>query len=187
MDLIKQEYIDSTARTIKIKNTDLELVPVSMPKEYAEKWNERSTDFLALCRNGEVISNSYYRKGGLFQNEGLDFIHIIKYVENYYEDKIVKDPKKKRNLSGQFCLINKEGVETKVFDKFGSSYLICNSVHSFEGSYYNNFTNKLYCKTSNTMNSENYLFLESSVWNENPEREGVFKINKKTGKFTIIR
>ena len=53
MSLIEQHFIQSTAKRVKIKGTDLELIPINMPVDYANKWNERMTDFLVLCSNGD--------------------------------------------------------------------------------------------------------------------------------------
>ena len=176
------EVFNNTESVIKLKNTDLELVPVEMPEKYAKHWNERSTDFLALCRNGKPISNSYYRTGGLFTNRGLDFIHILKYVESYYDADLTQEtrdnPDARRHLSGQFCLINKKGEETRVFEKFESSYLISNAVYSFKNGYYNCFTNELYCSRQGSVESKTFLFLESG--------KKVYKVNKQTGDYKII-
>ena len=171
------KYIEATSRSIKIKNTDLTLEPISIPEEYAKEWNERCTDFLVLCRDGKIISNSYYRKGGLFHNKGLDFLHIIKYTEDYYDKNLTSETKKnpaaRKHLKGRFCLINKEGKETKVFDQFGSSYLLCNAIYSVDRNYYSTFTNELICQSYSTMDSENFYFLSTD--------NSVYKINKHTG------
>lgn len=171
------KYIEATSYTIKIKNTNLTLEPISIPEEYAKEWNEHSTDFLVLCRNGKIISNSYYRKGGLFSNKGFDFFHIIKYTEDLYDKNLSAEtrnnPAKRKHLKGQFCLINKKGEETKVFKQFGSSYLLCNAIYSIDGNYYNTFTNKLICKSYSNVESSRFYFIES---------DGVVhKIDKQTG------
>lgn len=188
MDIIKEEidYIPSSAQQIYIKNTNLTLVPISMPKEYAKEWNVHGNDYLGLCKNGKLISNTYYRKGGLFNNKGYDFIHIIKHVEELYHDSITTDAKRKKHLASYFCLINKEGQETKVFEQFDNSYLLCNAVYNSKYGYFNTFTNELYCKGTKSIDSTNYLFLESSY--STPEnKRGVYKIDKQTGEFELFQ
>ena len=144
-------------------------------------------DFLVLTRNGNIISNTLYRKGGLFSDNGYDFLRIIKYVEKLYEDTITKDPKRKKHLASYCCLINtKTGEETKVFNQFENNYLISNAIYSCDSGYYNTYTNELYCKGSNSLSSKNYLFVDN-YHDINNDRRGVFQINKQTGEYTIIK
>lgn len=188
--LKKQTFIPTSSQRIKLKNSDLELCPVSLPEDYAKEWNVRLTDFLALTKGVELISNTYYRRGGLFSDRGYDFIHLIKYTESYYDKDLTeqtkKDPSVRKHLKGNFCLINKQGVETKIFGDFESSYLLCNSVYSCDAGYFNSFTNELYCKEGKILRSKNYLFIKNQGWNVPEEEEGVYKIDKTTGEFEII-
>ncbi len=171
-------------KTPPVMSGELQLSPIQVNEDYANKWNENSTDFVCLSRNGEPIRETLYRIGGIESirpNQPItkDYILILKYVEAFYEDFISKDIKGKRHLDGLWCIIDKNGVEKKVFDKYKHPYLCGGIIYTYDNHYYNIETGQCYGKAYSSIKSENYIFLENAYVDES--KQGVLKINKKDG------
>lgn len=175
-------------------NAPLQLSPIKLNEDYCKKWNERMTDFVCLTRNGELVNNSLYRLGGFGHVQDLknDYFMLLKYVEAYYEDHIVKATQKftgqktsNRHLAGCWTILNKHGQEVKVFDQFKSPYLIKNSViYSIDSNYYNIETDEFYCHCSHSFRSDEFLFLDNQ-FDKDLSRRGVMQIDLKTGEFDL--
>ncbi|EFX60351.1 hypothetical protein DAPPUDRAFT_124480 [Daphnia pulex] len=160
----------------------LQLSPISVNEDYLEKWNERSTDFVCLTRNGELVRETLYRIGGINspKPESDEYFMLLKYTEAYYPDNITKDKKQKPHLKGEWCIIDKHGNEKVQFKQFDHPYLVKDSViYSMNGKYYNIETGELYCDSSTTMQCEDYLFL-SNAYDRDKDRRGVMRIHKRT-------
>lgn len=173
---------------IKVNNMGLQLSPITVNEEYCKKWNERLTDFVCLTKNGELISNSLYRVGGLnTPHLGKDdYFMLLKYVEDFYSDDITKVKKDKPHLDGRWCIIDKNGIEKKVFESFKSPYLTKDScIYSINSDYYNIETGECYGYSSTSMVSEEFLFLDNR-YNKDKTKRGVMKINKKDGSWELF-
>lgn len=171
-------------------NTDtLELNPIIVNEDYCKKWNITGNDFLCLSKNGQILRNTLYRKGGFNSTKVTDdYFILIKYVEDYYSKEIMKMSKSKdsKHLDGRWCILDKFGNEKIVFEKsLDYPYLVNNScIYHINGKYCNIETGYLYCSTSKSMESSDYLFLENRFDNDKSKR-GVMKINKKTGTYEL--
>ena len=44
---------------------EVNLSPIQIPEDYCKEWNVSGDDYMGLTRNGELISDSYYRHGGI--------------------------------------------------------------------------------------------------------------------------
>lgn len=168
------------------KDNTLQLGKITMPEEYCKEWNERMHDFVGLTRNGELISNSLFRVG-MGGDIRKDYFMLLKYVEAHYDDSITKSKKEKKHLKGCWCILNKYGTELVNFDQFANPYLTSDScIYSVDGKYYNIETGEYYGKSSTTMQSESFLFLDNG-YDDDKSKRGVIKINKKDGTHELIR
>lgn len=177
-------------------NNNLQLSPIQVSEEYLKEWNDRTTDFVVLTKNGELLSNSLYRTGWVSPNIKQDYFMLLKYVESTYDLDFLKKiyPNKKdkelnlmkKHLEGCWCIIDKNGVERKVFSQFENPYLVNDScIYSLENKYYNIETGEFYCNSSCSMNSSEYLFLENK-YDKDLSKKGIMKINKKDGSWSIF-
>ena len=168
-----------------MKNT-LELKPVELNADYRKKWNIGSLDdFCHLFKNGEKVSDTLYRIGGLGVQLEDDYFMLLKHVEAFYEDSITKKKDKKRHLKDCFCIIDNNGVEKVIFDKFASPYLQVGQVYSLNNKYYNIESGKLYCTSYTSMSSREYLFLNNQ-FDKDKLRRGVMKINNLDGTYELF-
>jgi len=171
-----------------VGSSALQLSHIQVDSEYCKKWNERMTDFVVLTKNGELVSNSLYRVGGMGgKPDGKNYFMLLKYVEDYYPKHITdhtkSDPK---HLSGRWCILDKNGIEKVVFDSFKSPYLVKEScIYSIDQTYYNIETGECYCKAYTSMQSKEFLFLENA-YDDDKSRRGVMKINKQTGTWELF-
>lgn len=167
-----------------VGSSALQLSQIKVDEDYCKKWNERMNDFVVLTKNGELISNSLYRVGGMgCKPDGRNYFMLLKYVEDYYSADIMRMSKSKdsKHLSGRWCIIDKNGIEKVVFESFKSPYLVNGScIYSLDSKYYNIETGELYCYASTSMQSNEFLFLETRFDNDK-SKCGVMKIDKKTG------
>lgn len=175
---------------------DLQLSPIQVNQDYLKEWNNNNNDFVCLTRNGELISKSLYRVGGFRGDLKQDYFMLIKYVEHIYEYDFIKMcyPKKskkeleltRKHLQGRWCIIDKNGIEKREFDQFKSPYIIKNScIYSIDNNYYNIETGELYCKSSNSIESSEFLFLKNQ-YDKDLSKRGVMKVNKKDGTWSVF-
>ncbi len=181
------------------KNSALQLSPIQINEEYRKEWNERMTDFVGLTKNGELINNSLYRVGGfgsIAEDIKQDYFMLLKYVESVYEMDFLKGchPNKsnkqleleRKHLVGCWCILDKNGVEKKVFDRFKTVHIIKGScIYSVDGNKYNIETGEFYCNSTASMESSEFLFLENTR-DKDLSKKGVMKINKKDGSWSVF-
>lgn len=167
----------------------LEFSSIILRAEYAHKWNvSHYNDFILLTKNGVPIRNTLYRIGGMSTPKlGKDeYFLLIKHVEAFYPDSITKISKDKPHLEGRWCILDKNGNEKVEFDNFRSPYIVKDSViYSVNGKYHNIETGELYCDTSSSLESGEFLFLENR-FDKDMSRRGVMKIHKKTGAWELF-
>lgn len=176
---------------INNESSDLQLSELTLKEDYRKKWNVTENNFLVLTKNGKLINNSIYRKGGLnnFDLKRDKYFMLLKYQESYLSKDIIKITKSKDNkyLKSSWCIIDNNGIEKVVFEPFDSPYLVKNScIYHINGNYYNIETNVCYCYVSGYIESTDFLFLENNFDKDHTKR-GVMKIDKITGEYEIFR
>lgn len=174
----------------------LQLSPITIPEDYRKEWNENSHDFVVLTRNGELISNSLYRVGGIGGGIKQDYFMLIKHVESVYDYDFIKKvyPKKsnkelelqRKHLEGRWCIIDKNGVEKVEFKEFDSPYLSGGVIYSLNNNYYNIETGYCYGRGYNSIKSDSYVFLDNN-YDKDESKSGVIKINKKDGSWELFK
>jgi len=178
-------------------DSDLQLSPIQLNPEYCAEWNEQKKDFVVLTKNGELISNTLYRVGGFTVDVKQDYFTLLRYEEavysmaslrEYYPDRSDKVLESQRKyLEGCWCILDKNGVEKKVFERFKTPYIKKGScIYSIDDNYYNIETGEFYCKSLKSMDSTEYLFLETP-YDEDLSKRGVMKINKKDGTWSVFK
>lgn len=179
-----------------VGSSALQLSPIRVNQDYLNEWNNNSNDFVCLTKNGELISKSLYRVGGFGGDIKQDYFMLLKYVEAIYDYDFIKKcyPNKSRkelelqrkHLEGRWCIIDKNGIEKKEFDKFKTPYIKKGScLYSIENNYYNIETGEFYCNSSKSMESSEFIFLENS-YDKDLSKRGVMKINKKDGSWSLF-
>ena len=137
-------------------------------------------DFIMLTKDGVPIRNTLYRKGNLFygKEEPLPkYFLLIKYSEN------------KNYLDSSYCILDNEGNEIKDFkNHLSSPYIVENSIlYTSGGSYYNILTDECYFeRPTTTIDAGTHIIVEKR-WDKNPEKRGVFLLNKKNGNIKRIQ
>lgn len=173
----------------------MKFIKKEFSEEYSKKWNIYMDDYVQLADdNGNLISDSVYRIGGLFAE--YDFIsggyfNVIKYVEEYYDDNITTDKTKKPHLEGKHCIIDKNGVEKVICESFSYPYIRKNSViYSVNKKLYNIETGECYGEPSTEIDGANVVIIENrwgnERWGNSENLKGIFIIDKKTGKKELI-
>ncbi len=176
--------------------SDLQLSPIQVNQDYLNEWNDNSNDFVCLTKNGELISNSLYRVGGFGADIKQDYFMLLKYVEAIYDYDFIKKcyPNKsikelelqRKHLEGLWCIIDKNGIEKKVFDEFKTPYLTKDScIYSIDSNYYNIETGEHYGYSSSSFQSKEFLFLDNR-FEKDKSKCGVMKINKKDGSYEVF-
>lgn len=176
--------------TIRSSNDDgvLQFSPITLNDDYRKIWDIREKDFICLTKDGELIRNTLYRIGGLNNpNPKKDeYFMLLKCTEAFYSDDITKNKTEKRHIKHCWCILDRYGNEKVEFDSFDSPYLVNNSqIYSIKGNYYNIETGEFYCHTSNSMRSSEFLFLDNR-YDQDKERCGIMKINKKDGTWVLF-
>lgn len=157
----------------------IQFCPIMLNEEYSKKWNERMNDFIHLCdENGDKISDALYRVGGFGGRFKDGYCELIKYVEEFYDDSITSEINRKRHLEGYWCIINSEGREKFVANKFESVYHIGGIIAKSERSFINIETKERFlngeCKY---MESKNFIFIDNP-YDKDKSKRGIYKINK---------
>lgn len=179
-----------------VGDNTLQLSKIIINEDYRKEWNIKNEDFVCLTKNGELVSNSLYRVGGMGADIKKDYFLLLKYVEAICDFKFVRECYKdksnkevellRKHLKGCWCIIDKNGIEKKQFDQFDSPYIVSDScIYSFKSNYYNIETGEFYCYASSAIKSADYLFLENA-YGKDESRRGVMKINKKDGSWELF-
>jgi len=168
----------------------LEFSKIDIDADYRKKWNINENDFFCLTKNGKLVRETLYRKGGLnFPNLKADsYFQLLKHVEAHYSDKILKMSKsdKPRHLESRWCILDKEGNEKVELEAFQHAYLINDSqIYSVNSKYYNVANGEFYCDSNKIMQSKEFIFLENT-YDEDKSKRGIMKINKKNGEWELI-
>ncbi|MEK6879099.1 MAG: hypothetical protein AABY22_05795 [Nanoarchaeota archaeon] len=166
-----------------VVDSALQLSPININDDYRKKWNIYGNDFSCLTKNGQLISDSLYRIGGFGANLEENYFMLLKHVEAFYSNDIMKMSKSKdaRHLESRWCILDKNGIEKKVFDQFKTPYIKKGTcIYSIDSNYYNIETGDFYCNSSKCLESTEFIFLENS-YDQDLSKRGVIKINKQNG------
>jgi hypothetical protein len=148
---------------------------IKVNEDYRKKWNLYCNDFVVIAtKDGELISNTLYRKGGMWDNPTTDtkYVLIIKHVEN----------KRTKQLDYFRCIVDENGNEKVVFKpSLDYPYLIEKTcLYTLKGCIFHIETNTLITKEDSVMHSDEFLFVENK-YDDDKNKRGVWKICKKTG------
>ena len=170
----------------------IELIPVELSEEYRKKFNETSTDFVHLYKDGKKISNTLYRVGGFGTQEEGDYFILIKHIEDKYSKEIMEMSKSSGSglhLAAHFCILNKNGEEKFVASKFDSIYLkggLLAAVKIKGSEFFINIETGETFEYGKTMTSKDYLFVDHSYHRDKSKR-GILRINKNTGESKLYK
>lgn len=168
----------------QLNDSKLKLSPIKVDENYRDKWNIYFDDFFVLTKGDSLVRNTLYCTGPFFSNLNDEYFLLIKHTEDYYQDSITTDSKRKLHLKKQWCIIDKHGNEKVEFSEFKSPYLIKDSaIYSVDGNFFNIESGYLYCKTSSYIESKQYLFLKNV--NDESRDKGVYQIDKTYGTFIL--
>lgn len=177
------------------KNTDgLYFANITLDPAYAKKWNERSTDFIMLTYNGELISETLYRVGGLNSSTWYKdkYFMLLKYEEAFYSKEILKMSKSKdgRHLEGNWVILDNKGNEKAKFVRsLDHAYLIKNScLYKIQEKIINIETGEVYIDSyhGTYLESTEFIFVENR-YDKDESKRGVLKINKLDGSKELIK
>jgi len=183
----------------------LHFEPTKIDPEYAKKWHESSTDFVHLYKDGKLLNDNLYRKGGMFNEKDIkkDYFMVLKYKEAFYGKSIMdmvnkgkknKDKESSTHLEGNWVIIDKNGVKKKEFENsIHSPYLQGGQIYCINSDYYNIETGFYYGNGSDSsLKSTNFLFIDNkftSIFDKNFNKEniGILKINIHDGTFEVFK
>jgi hypothetical protein len=173
--------------------SNIEICKIQVNEGYLKEWRESSRDFLVFAKEGKLLRNTLYRKGGLtsaseFKNK---YFVMLKYVEEEYDLDFLKRchrdytpeqlEKEKKHLASYWVIIDSNGNERKVFDRFSHPYLIKHScLYHFENKLYNIETGQCYGSSYSYLESSEYVIIKG-------EKDTLSQINKETGKSITIK
>jgi len=181
--------------------TNLQLSKIEVKREYLQEWNENLEDFVVLEKDGVILRNTLYRKGGLNFNlkVGIDkYFMLLKYTEEVYDLGFIKEcyPNKtkkeqglsRKHLKSQWVIIDFNGDEKVVFDQFTHGYLVDSSsiIYSIGDKYYNVETGYFYCSSYTSMKSSEFLFLDNK-YDDDKTKKGIMKVDLKNGDWEIFK
>lgn len=183
-----------------IETYSLDLNKIDVKQEYLDEWNNRCKDFLVLTLNGEILRNTLYRKGGLNSlNVKTDkYFMLLKYSEDLYSKEFIKKcyPKKNakeqekhiKHLKAEWVIIDYKGIEKVVFKDLSHGYLVSpdSVLYMIDSNYYNIETGFKYGYTTNSIQSEDFVFLDNK-YEKDEAKKGVMKINKIDGSFEMFK
>lgn len=171
--------------------------PAIISDEYRKEWNIHNDDFLQVYYNDVKVSDTLYRKGGMFNNnfKNVKYFIILKQIETTVTDKDRLKIIGKRNgkfLSDVWIIMDSKGNEVKEFDRFDSPTIIGSNdvdsiIYSFKGGIYNIETGERYCeRVYESFTSSEYLFANNK-YDSDESKKGVLKINLQDGSYELFK
>lgn len=190
-DYYKRKH-EKITETVTITITDnssqelppLELTPIKLDEDYCKKWNFTSKDVIKLTRNGVPVNDSIYRTGAFGGKFKDGYCLFLKYTEAFYDNSITSDEARKRHLKGEWCIVDINGIEKKVFNQFENVYLSGGIIYTVNKGYYNIETDEFICVSSSSITSDEYIFSEDH-YNNDKSKRGVVQIKKSDGSYII--
>lgn len=159
---------------------------VELDEEYRKKWNERSSDFGNLYKDGKKVSDNLYRIGGIGGKAKDGYIILLKYIEDYYDLKHLKTKAEKRHLQSHSCIINENGIEKIVADSYKHPYLQGGLIYALDSNYYNIESGELISHSHKSMSSDEFIFLDNAYDNDK-SKCGVLKVRKSDGTYELFK
>jgi len=172
--------IDNSSKEL----SPLELTPITLDEDYCKKWNFSPKDVIKLTRNGVPVNDSIYRTGAFGGKFKDGYCLFLKYTEAFYDDSITSDEARKRHLKGQWCIVDLNGIEKKVFNQFENVYLSGGVIYTVNNGYYNIETDEFICVNNPSISSDEYIFSEDN-YNNDKSKRGVVQIKKSDGTYKI--
>jgi len=188
MDMSKSSNIlvHTTADAESLGGGKFELSPITVNSDYLKKFNSTHYgSFICLTRDGVLVRETLYRKGGFGGKMNDGYIMLLKYVEAYYDDLITKKKDEKPHLEGRWCILDENGVEKVECKQFANPYHTGGIVYSLDSNYYNIETGELYCRSYSCMTSNDFIFLDNA-YDKDTSKRGIMKINKLDGSFELF-
>lgn len=171
----------------------LQLCKIEVREDYRKKWNIHENDFLLLVKNGEVVRDTLYRKGGMsnFTLNKDKYFMLLKNVEAHYSEEILKmcGTKDSKHLKSVWCILNQNGDELIDFENsLNYPYLVKDTpIYSINSSYFNAETGECYCKySSHRLETDEFLFLDTT-YDEDKSKRGVLKVSKIDGTSELFK
>lgn len=165
------------------------LVPLELPYSYLKKWNsEIFNDFVTFSDSNQPIivkdekdikNYILFRVGGFTNLNNKKYAVLLKYKEDYYSDKITKDPERKPHLSSKNVVVDSEGNIVLEPSDYNSIYLFGGIAYVEYSGYYNLISNKKYEDYDNHVSSVEHIILYGYG-------KPAIAINKFTGKEIFI-
>ena len=184
----------------------LSLKSAIISDEYIAKFQIKNNDLLQLYKDDVLISETYYRIGGLPSSKDNYFV-LLKQVESVYHNRIIKSSielSKKNNykydanpnyLDNINVIIDNNGNELFQADKYESIHLLGGQIASITGmsksKLINIITKNIYTNSYyKYFNSEKYIFVENgNIFDKEVETivsyKYVIQINKSNGYYII--
>jgi hypothetical protein len=134
-----------------------------------------------IHKDGKPISDMLFRLGGLGSGfNGKPYTGLISYP-NFPEE-----------TWGFHCIIDSNGKIVLTQDKdnrLDYPYYLKGVIALWKDKYINLLTGQVITKGSKSLESEQYFFVECSPysWEKEPFEKGVYKIDKATGEYEIIK
>ena len=165
--------------------------PIRLSDDYRKKWNVIGLDdYFQLTKNGTVINNNaIYRvelndkdpQGGIGNriSENEKYFLLLKQIEDFYPDTIIKDKDRRPYLSQKWVIIDNEGNEKVQFKLHAIPYLVGGCIYSLDNNYYNIETGYYYGRSMASMSSKQFIFIH--VY-----EKGILKINKEDGTYEVF-
>lgn len=186
---------DTKQKSQTSDNNNLMFSHIDLDEKYAKEWNTHNSDFFLLSKNGEPIRNTLYRKGGLSNIKlGVNkYFILLKYSEAIYSKEFMAKIKGRssetaKHLQSSWVILDYLGNERlEIKDNLEYPYLVDNScIYSIGQRYYNIETGEFYCRSSESMHSSDFLFLNNQ-FDDDKSRRGVMKIDLKTGLWELFK
>jgi|GEM_PF-1809472 len=189
-----------TTNLVTTKSGTIQLCDIEVNPVYLEEWNERATsDFKVLAKDDAILRNTLYRIGGMSSGEvgETKYCTLLKYTEALYDTSFIKKiypqlnseqvKKKRKHLAYTQTIIDKHGNEVATADEHKYLYLVDGNscIYSMDKVYYNIETGFRYGSTSNSMSSDDFLFIDNA-FDKDVKMRGIIKINKWDGTWDIF-
>lgn len=171
----------------------IEISDIYLNKDFKEKYKVISNDFVCFSIDNTSIDEHLYRFGG-FGRPNLNEVPCF-LVLRHHPSKMSKDYIKKYNLNSKYphylksnwIIMDIYGNTLKEFDSYESAYLKEGTyIYSVGSKYYNAKTGEYY-GCGNSFESKDYIFIDNIYDYTNRSKEGIVRIDKKTGESLIYK
>lgn len=147
------------------------------PVDY-KRYENDSSQYYNLFKDGKKISDKIFRRGGISSGfKKGDYCSLIVYGD----DKI--------GVGGTHCIVDMQGkIVHKQSKGLSYPYLAGGVIVSDDNWYYNLLNGEKLVRGRESVSSKDFIFVESSFYSEDGDwQEGVYQIEKKTGKVKIFK